>query len=111
MAPMKWSHAAVPSSATQAKDTGRVCGSPSPAQHGAASETPRLVYLMALCVVAVWGWGTPAWLRAWAPLPVPQVWSCRDPAVQLDRAASMPCRDHEASAWQKRPARGSPGSM
>lgn len=67
--PHEWSCAAVPSTATWAKDTGRVCGSSQPAQHGAASETSELVHLMALCAVPVRGWGTPAWLCAWAPCP------------------------------------------
>lgn len=111
MAPVKWGCAAVPSTATQAKDTGRVCGSPSPAQHGATSETPKLVYLMALCAVTAQGCGTQAWLCAGAPLPVPQVQSCRDTAVQLAQAVSTSCRDHEAPAWHKEPARGSPGSL
>lgn len=68
---MKWSCVTVPSTASWAKDTGRVCGLPSPAHHGAASETPELVYLTALYTVLDRGWGTPAWLCAQAPLSVP----------------------------------------
>lgn len=102
----KQSCASVPPSATWARDTGRVCGTSQPTQHWAASETPGLVHLMALCAVLVWGWGHTTVAPCLGFQPTPPVWRCKDPAVQLAQAASMTCRDHKAPAWPKGHAQG-----
>lgn len=106
--PHTQSCATVPPTATWARDTGRVYGPSQPTEQVAASETPELVHLMALCVVLVQGWGHASVAPCLGSQPTPRVWSCRDPAVQLALAASMPCRDHKAAAWTKGPAQGSP---
>lgn len=109
--PHKQSCAAVPSTATWARDTGIVCGSSQPTQQGAAPETPELVHLMALCAVLVRGFGHTSVAPCLGSQPTLRAWSCRDPAVQLAWAASMPCRDHKAPAWPKGPAQGPPEGL
>lgn len=81
MAPVKWSRAALlspPLPPGQRTQGGSPWVPPAPYSVGPPRGPPELVYLMALCVALGWGWGTPAWRHAQAPLPVPWVRSCRD---------------------------------